>query len=112
MKEHWTKIRGYITLVLADLNRSGQQSGKDMSDIEFTCPDEQRRWMHHSNSHSRKFPSVVSYAFYLFELRDMQSLGKEMERGTGRDNSVLDATAGGKVMCLLPLNKAIRLQMK
>jgi hypothetical protein len=94
LKEHWTKIRGYVSLVLADFNRSGQQSGKDMSDITFNSPEEQARWVYHSTSHSRKFPSVDCYSFYLFELNDMHFLGKEMERGTGGDNSVMGATEG------------------
>jgi hypothetical protein len=41
LKEHWTKIRGYVSLVLAAFNRSGQQSGKDISDITFNSPEEQ-----------------------------------------------------------------------
>ena len=72
-----------------------RRSGKSMSDITFTSPEEQQRWLYHSTSHSRKFPSVVCYSFYLFESNDMHSLGKEMERGTGRDNSVMGATEGG-----------------
>lgn len=35
LKEHYTKMRGFIAIVLADFNRSGEQSGKDMSDVEF-----------------------------------------------------------------------------
>lgn len=94
VKEHYTKMRGFIAVVLADFNRSGEQSGKDMSDVEFCSPKEQQRWATHSTNKSRKYPGVVCYAFYRFELNDFHHLGKEMQLGTGRDNSILGETEG------------------
>lgn len=56
--------------------------------------DEQKRWVYHANNKSRRFPGVISYAYFLLEKSDFNQLGKMMKDGIGRDDSLLGATEG------------------
>jgi hypothetical protein len=57
-------------------------------------PEEQQRWIYHAGNKSRRYPSVVSYAYYLLEQSDFNQLGKMMKDGIGPDDSLLGQTEG------------------
>ena len=48
------------------------------------------RWIYHSSSNSRRYPQVTTYAYAVFDKGDLETLGRQMEPGTGRDCSILD----------------------
>jgi hypothetical protein len=55
---------------------------------------EQQRWIYHAANKSRRYPGVVSYAYFLLEKSDFNQLGKMMKDGIGRDDSLLGKTEG------------------
>ena len=55
---------------------------------------EQQRWIYHAANKSRRFPGVVSYAYFLLEKSDFNQLGKMMIDEIGRDDSLLGQTEG------------------
>lgn len=68
--------------------------GKDDCDVEWMSDAEQQRWIYHATNKSRRFPGVVSYAYFLLEKSDFNQLGKMMKDGIGRDDSLLGQTEG------------------
>ena len=47
------------------------------------------RWIYHCGNNSRRYPQVTTYAA-VFDKGDLETLGRQMEPGTGRDCSILD----------------------
>ena len=52
------------------------------------------RWIYHSGTNSRRYPQVTTYAYGIFDKGDLESLGRQMEPGTGRDCSILNENEG------------------
>jgi hypothetical protein len=82
-------------------NRSGQHD-PDMG--EWCSPKEQEGWVRASLNKTNGsntivcFPTVMIYLISVLEEADFESLGREMPKGTGIDNSVNDGAVamGGK----------------
>lgn len=94
LKEQWSKLRTYISYVLSDFNRSGQNLNKDEADLQWMCAEEQKRWVYHcNNGNNRQFPSVYVYAYGVFTEHDLNCLGRMLPDDVGIDNSIIDTDA-------------------
>jgi hypothetical protein len=95
IKSTWNDVRRYLHAVFVMYNRSGQHD-PDMG--EWCSPKKQDRWVHASlNKTSGSntiicFPTVMIYSISVLEEADFVSLRREMPKGTGIDNSVVDGT--------------------
>ena len=87
VKTQFLSIRTWISGILADFNRSGEQQGKSEADLEWISKDHQERWVYHCSAKSRRYPGVTSYACGILERGSLESLGRDCGKG-GRDSSV------------------------
>jgi len=95
IKSTWNDVRRYLHAVFVMYNQSGQHD-PDMG--EWCSPKEQEHWVRASlnktngNNTTVRFPTVMIYSTGILEEADFESLGWEMPKGTGIDNSVDDGT--------------------
>jgi len=95
IKSTWNDVRRYLHAVFVMYNRSGQHD-PDMG--EWCSPKEQERRVRASlnktngNNTIVRFPTVMIYSISILEEADFESLGREMPKGTGIDNSVDDGS--------------------
>jgi hypothetical protein len=95
IKSTWNDVRRYLHAVFVMYNRSGQHD-PDMG--EWCAPKEQDHWVCASLNKTSgsntivHFPTVMIYSISVLEEADFVSLGREMPKGTGIDNSVVDGT--------------------
>jgi hypothetical protein len=95
IKSTWNDVRRYLHAVFVMYNRSGQHD-PDMG--EWCSPKEQDHWVCASLNKTSgsntivHFPTVMIYSISVLEEADFVSLGREMPKGTGIDNSVVDGT--------------------
>jgi hypothetical protein len=93
VKTEWTKLKALISPVFRDFHRSGQHRANNL-ELDFMDPVEQERWMRHTRTKNRVRPEVSLYAYIILEKNDLVSMGKLMEVGAGRDESLLTDTSG------------------
>ncbi len=95
IKSTWNDVHKYLHALFVMYNRSGQHD-PDMG--EWCSPKEQEHWVRASlnktNSSNTivRFPTVMIYSISVLEEADFESIGREMPKGTGIDNSVNDGT--------------------
>ena len=87
VKTQFLSIRTWISGILANFNRSGEQQGKSEADLEWISKDHQERWVYHCSAKSRRYPGVTSYACGILERGSLESLGRDCGKG-GRDSSL------------------------
>jgi hypothetical protein len=100
-KSTWNDVRKYLHAVFVMYNRSGQND-PDMG--EWCSPKEQECWVQASLNKTNgsntivHFPTIMIYSISVLEEADFESLGREIPKGTGIDNSVNDGAVatGGK----------------
>ena len=90
IKDYWTKLRGFLSLIYVDYERSGKNNNKEgEGEIEWMGIGEQARWVYHAGTKNRLNDQVTTYSYGLLDQADFEdSLGKEMQKGTGVDSSL------------------------
>ena len=90
IKDYWTKLRGFLSLIYVDYERSGKNNNKEgEGEIEWMGIREQVRWVYHAGTKNRLNDQVTTYSYGLLDQADFaDSLGKEMQKGTGVDSSL------------------------
>ena len=90
IKDYWTKLRGFLSLIYVDYERSGKNNNKEgEGEIEWMGIGEQARWVYHAGTKNRLNDQVTTYSYGLLDQADFaDSLGKEMQKGTGVDSSL------------------------
>jgi hypothetical protein len=90
IKDYWTKMRGFLSLIYVDYERSGKNNNKEgEGEIEWMGKGEQERWVYHIGTKNRLNDQVTTYSYGLLDQADFEdSLGKEMHKGTGVDSSL------------------------
>jgi len=96
IKEWWTKLKGYLSSIYLDFDRSGRdKAAQGEAELDWQSETEVCRWVYHSNKPMQtKYPQVITYAYAIMVKEDFETLGKVMEPGTGRDSSVLNSPEG------------------
>lgn len=96
IKEWWTKLKGYLSSIYLDFDRSGRdKAARGEAELDWQSEAEVARWVYHSNKPMQtKYPQVITYAYAIMVKEDFETLGKVMEPGTGRDSSVLNSPEG------------------
>lgn len=91
LKSRWLSLRTDLSNLFADFNRSGYHTAFDEAEVKWMCPEMFQSWISFCSSKNRHFPQVLVYAYAVLDKVSLESLGKQMEEGMGRDCSL-----GGK----------------
>ena len=88
IKSVWTEIRGQLAEAFKSYNRSGKHDGVTMGD--WCSREERERWKRSAMGKSKKlrFNAVLVYSAAVLEEGDLNRMGREMPKGTGRDSSI------------------------
>jgi len=88
IKENWMHLKSWTTAILADFNRSGQNKGKELADLDWLSAENSQRWIYHAQSSNRRYPTVTAYSYAVFEWNELIAIGRQLEPGVGRDQSL------------------------
>ncbi|KAJ1426908.1 hypothetical protein B484DRAFT_397394 [Ochromonadaceae sp. CCMP2298] len=97
-KTAWSKLKGTLSAIFTDFERSGEHRSGDMADVEWNDSREMERWVRKCNINHRTYPDVSAYAYGIMERGDFEGLGKTQAPGAGRDDSVAGAGEGSAAM--------------
>jgi len=93
IKEWLLQVRSFVSAVLRDFNRSGENRDLSEAEVDWMSAETQSRWVYHAHNKSRRYPSVVTYAYGVLDQSQLNTFGRSAGEG-GRDSSVYGNNTG------------------
>ncbi|KAJ1396670.1 hypothetical protein B484DRAFT_407277, partial [Ochromonadaceae sp. CCMP2298] len=95
LKTAWRNLKGTLHVIMVDFTRSGNRVDPKERDVAWLNQGEMERWVRCANSNHRSYPDVSAYAYGVMDKSDFETIGKGMEKGSGRDDGVVGQGEGG-----------------